>query len=103
MQRRTKVVATLGPSTDDPKVMDDMIQAGVDVVRINFSHGSAEDHLNSIVLIAAIASGSKAKISCSSRVTPYDTYSSVLFTKRWFLKQVVRAFMWRADALTCVS
>ena len=44
MQRRTKIVATLGPSTDDPKVMDDMIQAGVDVVRINFSHGSAEDH-----------------------------------------------------------
>jgi pyruvate kinase len=45
MQRRTKIVATLGPSTDDPKVMDAMIQAGVDVVRINFSHGSAEDHL----------------------------------------------------------
>jgi glycosyltransferase involved in cell wall biosynthesis len=64
---------------------------------------SAEDHLNSIVLIAAIASGSKAKISCSSRVTPYDTYSNVPFTKRWFLKQVVRAVMWRADALTCVS
>lgn len=45
MQRRTKIVATLGPSTDDPKVMDEMIQAGVDVVRINFSHGTAEDHL----------------------------------------------------------
>jgi len=64
---------------------------------------SAEDHLNSIVLLAAIASGSKAKISCSSRVTPYDTYSNVPFTKRWFLKQVMRAVMWRADALTCVS
>ena len=45
MQRRTKIVATLGPSTDDPKVMDAMIQAGVDVVRVNFSHGSAEEHL----------------------------------------------------------
>jgi len=45
MQRRTKIVATLGPSTDDPKVMDDMIQAGVDVVRLNFSHGSPEDHI----------------------------------------------------------
>ena len=40
MQRRTKIVATLGPSTDDSKVLDDMIQAGVDVVRVNFSHGS---------------------------------------------------------------
>jgi pyruvate kinase len=38
-------VATLGPSTDDPKVLDDMIQAGVDVVRINFSHGAHEEHL----------------------------------------------------------
>ena len=45
MQRRTKIVATLGPSTDDPKVLDDMIQAGVDVVRVNFSHGTAEEHL----------------------------------------------------------
>ena len=45
MQRRTKIVATLGPSTDDPKVLDDMIQAGVDVVRLNFSHGSHDEHL----------------------------------------------------------
>jgi pyruvate kinase len=45
MQRRTKIVATLGPSTDDPKVLDEMIQAGVDVVRVNFSHGTAEEHL----------------------------------------------------------
>ena len=64
---------------------------------------SAEDHLNTIVLLAAIASGSKAKISGSSRVTPFDTYSSVPFTKRWVLKQLMGAVMWRADALTCVS
>lgn len=64
---------------------------------------SAEDHLNDVVLLAAITSGSKAKISCSSRVTPFDTYSSVAFSKRWILKQFTRAVMWRADALTCVS
>ncbi len=46
MFRRTKIVATLGPATDDPKVLDELIQAGVDVVRANFSHGSAEDHIN---------------------------------------------------------
>ncbi|NOX07893.1 MAG: pyruvate kinase [Gammaproteobacteria bacterium] len=45
MMKRTKIVATLGPATDDPKVLDDLIQAGVDVVRVNFSHGSAEDHI----------------------------------------------------------
>jgi glycosyltransferase involved in cell wall biosynthesis len=64
---------------------------------------SAEDHLNAIVLLAAIACGSDAKISGSSRVTPFDTYSNTPFTKRWVLKQVMRAVMWRADALTCVS
>ena len=45
MERRTKIVATLGPSTDDPKVLDKLIEAGVDVVRLNFSHGTAEDHI----------------------------------------------------------
>lgn len=45
MQRRTKIVATLGPATDDPKVLDKMLEAGVDVVRINFSHGKAEEHI----------------------------------------------------------
>jgi glycosyltransferase involved in cell wall biosynthesis len=64
---------------------------------------SAEDHLNAVVLLAALIARSKVKISCSSRVTPFDTYSSKLFTKRWVLKQLVRAVMWRANALTCVS
>jgi pyruvate kinase len=44
MLRRTKIVATLGPATDDPKVLDDVIAAGVDVVRLNMSHGTHEDH-----------------------------------------------------------
>ncbi|MDH5547299.1 MAG: pyruvate kinase [Gammaproteobacteria bacterium] len=44
MLRRTKILATLGPATDDPKVLDKLIEAGLDVVRINFSHGSVEEH-----------------------------------------------------------
>ena len=64
---------------------------------------SAEDHLNCVVLAAAIITGSKAKISGSSRVTPFDTYSSKPFSKRWILKQLMRLVMWRSDALTCVS
>ncbi len=41
--RRTKIVATLGPATDDPKVLESLVVAGVDVVRLNFSHGSFEE------------------------------------------------------------
>lgn len=42
--KRTKIVATLGPATDDPKMLDAMIQAGLDVVRLNFSHGNFQEH-----------------------------------------------------------
>jgi pyruvate kinase len=43
--RSTKIVATLGPSSSDPQTLERMFRAGVDVVRLNFSHGTAEDHL----------------------------------------------------------
>ena len=39
MTRGTKIVATLGPATSDPEVLERLIRAGVDVVRLNFSHG----------------------------------------------------------------
>jgi pyruvate kinase len=45
MPRSTKIVATLGPASSDPLVLERMLAAGVDVVRFNFSHGSSDDHL----------------------------------------------------------
>jgi pyruvate kinase len=45
MPRRTKIVATLGPATDEQGVLDDMIRAGMDVARLNFSHGDPDEHL----------------------------------------------------------
>jgi pyruvate kinase len=44
MQRRTKIVATIGPASRDPEVLVRMVEAGMDVARLNFSHGSAEEH-----------------------------------------------------------
>ena len=58
---------------------------------------------NAIVLIAAILTNNKSKISCSSRVTPYDTYSSIFFSKRWILKIIMKLVMYRANILSCVS
>lgn len=43
--RATKIVATLGPASSDPALLEEMIRAGVNVVRLNFSHGKAEDHI----------------------------------------------------------
>jgi pyruvate kinase len=44
MQRSTKIVATLGPASSSPERLAELVAAGVDVVRLNFSHGTAEDH-----------------------------------------------------------
>jgi pyruvate kinase len=51
MMRSTKIVATLGPSSSDPAVLERMFLAGVDVVRLNFSHGTAEDHMKRAELV----------------------------------------------------
>ncbi|MBX3702529.1 MAG: pyruvate kinase [Steroidobacteraceae bacterium] len=48
MPRRTKIVATLGPATDNDAALDDLMAAGVDLVRVNFSHGSFDDHARRI-------------------------------------------------------
>lgn len=64
---------------------------------------SSQDNLNGFVLLAAILTRSRAKISGSSRVNPFYTYSNRRFTRKWVYKQAMRLVMWRADALTCVS
>ncbi len=55
-QRRTKIVATLGPATDDIATLTAMIVAGVDVVRVNFSHGSSEEHTERVNRVRQVAS-----------------------------------------------
>ena len=53
--RRTKIVATLGPATDEPGALSEMVRAGVDVVRLNFSHGVVADHARRIELVREAA------------------------------------------------
>ena len=55
MLRSTKIVATLGPASSDPAVLERMVRAGVDVVRLNFSHGSAADHEKRAELVREIS------------------------------------------------
>src|SRR5262245_25528760 len=45
MSRRTKIVATIGPATDTSEMLDAILRAGVDVARVNFSHGTAAEHI----------------------------------------------------------
>jgi pyruvate kinase len=55
MLRRTKIVATLGPASNDAKVLGRMIEAGLDVVRMNFSHGTADEHRRRVELVRSLA------------------------------------------------
>jgi pyruvate kinase len=55
MQRRTKIVATLGPASDDAETLRNMINAGLDVARLNFSHGNAADHKRRAELLRTAA------------------------------------------------
>ena len=55
MQRKTKIVATLGPACSEHDVLNHLLQAGVDVVRLNFSHGKPEDHIQLAETVRAMA------------------------------------------------
>jgi pyruvate kinase len=55
MLRRTKIIATLGPATDNDNILENLIRAGMDLVRINFSHGSLSDHQNRVDTIRKYA------------------------------------------------
>ena len=66
MQRSTKIVATLGPASSSSEVIKAMVAAGVDVVRMNFSHGTREEHLARAELVreAAQAAGRTIGVMC---------------------------------------
>lgn len=55
MVKKTKIVATIGPATENKKTIEKMIEAGTNVFRLNFSHGNYEEHLNRIKLVRAAA------------------------------------------------
>ncbi len=55
MLRRTKIVATLGPATDRPGELERVIKNGMDVARVNFSHGSSQEHVRRVQTVKEIA------------------------------------------------
>ncbi len=55
LRRATKIVATLGPASSDPALLEQMIRAGVNVVRMNFSHGKSQDHIDRAQLVREAA------------------------------------------------
>ena len=63
MQKRTKIIATLGPASSDRATIDALINAGANVFRLNFSHGTADDHRERCRQIRAAAAGLDAQVA----------------------------------------
>src|SRR5438445_5693081 len=61
--RRTKIVATIGPASRDPKTLTQMIEAGMDVARLNFSHGDRELHAENAQRVRAAASAAGRQVA----------------------------------------
>jgi pyruvate kinase len=55
MTRRTKIVATIGPASDSPQILEQLIRSGLDVVRLNLSHGDVDDHLVTLARVRRAA------------------------------------------------
>ena len=53
--RRTKIVCTIGPASRSPESLEQLIRAGMDVARLNFSHGTQAEHLEVITAVRRIA------------------------------------------------
>jgi pyruvate kinase len=52
---RTKIVATIGPASREPNILKQMVQAGMNIARLNFSHGSYEDHAETVKMIRQVS------------------------------------------------
>ena len=62
LKRRTKIVATIGPATESPEIIADLIRAGASTFRLNFSHGDHEEHSQRIKTIRNVAKNLKVNI-----------------------------------------
>lgn len=67
--RKTKIVCTLGPASSDYDTLKAMVQAGMDVVRLNFSHGDHLTHQNYIRTIRKVAAELKHPVAILARLT----------------------------------
>ena len=62
MKRKAKIVATIGPASDNELVLEKLIKAGVSVARLNFSHGTHDQHAARISLIRTVAARLKKSV-----------------------------------------
>ena len=106
MQRQTKIVATLGPASSSPEVMARLIAAGVDCVRLNFSHGTAQDHIDRAAMVRAAAEKAGKSVAIMAdlqgpkiRVGKFEGNKTVLVAGQRFVLDAARSELGNNEAV----
>lgn len=104
--RATKIVATLGPASSDPALLEQMIRAGVNVVRLNFSHGKAQDHIDRARLVREAAARAGCEVAIMAdlqgpkiRVGKFADGKVMLETGQKFVLDATRAELGDVNAV----
>ena len=63
MKRKTKIICTLGPASNTPEMIDKMIDAGMNIARMNFSHSTHDEHLARMNMVRSVAERKNANIA----------------------------------------
>ena len=85
--KKTKIICTLGPASDSEKILSELVDAGMNVARLNFSHGTHEEHAVKIKKIKSICGG--AAISSSNLIGSRSRISAV---HKYFLLSLYTKF-----------
>ena len=75
--RKTKIICTLGPSTDSPEILQAMMENGMDVARFNFSHGSHDEHKRRLEELKALRKKLNLPVAALLDTIPYELTCAV--------------------------
>jgi pyruvate kinase len=88
LERRTKIVATLGPASDDPRVIAELVEAGVDMFRLGLAHGQIDDHVARLVRVRQAAAAARRVVGVLAdlpgpkvRAAPFPDDGALLFER----------------------
>jgi pyruvate kinase len=90
LYRRTKILATIGPASDSPEMLDALMKSGMNACRLNFSHGSHEEHAQRIVNIRSAAAKNRVPVAivmdlCGPKVRTENATYHIVNGERWTL------------------
>ena len=90
LYRRTKILATIGPASDSPEMLDNLMKSGMNACRLNFSHGTHEDHAARIARIRVAAAKNRVPVAivmdlCGPKVRTEDRTYEIANGEHWTL------------------